>query len=111
MFLALGSAAVGVFVGFVCGTIFFVIFNDQRGLSTTALWWLVGLYLGVGETGGGLAVQAISKDQVFTASYLVCCTVIFLIIAVPTFYDYRRSGRLMHVRVQERQRDASALKK
>src|SRR5437870_12704913 len=35
-----GSAAVGIFVGFLFGIVFFAIFNDRKGLSRKALWWL-----------------------------------------------------------------------
>lgn len=111
MLLAVAAVAVGVFVGFVFGTIFFTIFNDQKGLSRTALWWLVGLYLGIGEVGGGLAIQVISHEPPLTAWYLICCTLSFLVIGVPTFFDYRASGRLKHVRVHQERLDALILKK
>ena len=120
MLALVAAAAVGIFVGFVFGTVFYVILNDPRGANRKALWWLIGLYLGIGQLAGGVAVTAItgavpesnqvsSQNPTNTAVYLVSCTLVFLVVAIPSFVRYVKQDQRMRSIDQGRRSDALAL--
>lgn len=105
----IASISVGALIGFIFGSIYYVIFNDPEGVDRKSLHWLLGIYVSIGQAGGGIAIQIMMKENRLTCYYLISCTLIFLILAAPAFYYHNKTSRIIKERELKNSEDLDEL--